>query len=111
MIIGVTLLVVSLIYLLLTGITYYSKKRLKNEENKIYNYMVITTFIGILLEIGCIVVVPIREKMFLLNELFNRLFLSYILVWIFLFTKYIFIISFSNDKKLSIKFRNNKFGL
>ena len=34
MIIGITMLAVSLIYLILTGVTYFTKKRLNNKENK-----------------------------------------------------------------------------
>ena len=51
MIIGVTMLIVSFLYLLLTGIMYYSKQRINNEENNIYNYLIIAAFFGIVLEL------------------------------------------------------------
>ena len=107
MIIGITMLIISFIYLFLTGIMYYSKKRIKNIENKLYNFIIITTFFGIFLEIGCILLVPIMDKHSLLNEVVNRLYLVYIMTWITIFTKYVFAISFDNDKKFSIIVKNN----
>lgn len=103
MIIGITLLIISFVYLLLTGIMYYSKQRIKNIENKIYNYMIIATSIGIILELSCIFLVPVRDKFYLLNEIANRGFLIYILTWAFLFTKYIFAVSFDSKNKISEK--------
>ena len=78
MIIGITMLIISFVYLLLTSIVYYSKKRIKNIENDIYSYMITTTFIGIVFELGCIFLVPIRQTNYYFNELANRGFLLYI---------------------------------
>ena len=107
MIIGITMLSVSMIYLLLTGITYYSKQRVKNDENRVYNYLFIVTILGIILEVNCIFIVPHHLEFPQLNYLVNRLFLTYILTWVFIFTKYILTISFKNKKPLSIKINNN----
>ena len=107
MIIGITMLSVSMIYLLLTGATYYSKQRVKNDENRIYNYLFIVTIIGIILEVSCIFIVPHRMEFPNLNYLVNRLFLTYILTWVFMFTKYILTISFKNKKALSILINKN----
>lgn len=111
MIIGVSILIISFLYLLLTGIMYYSKQRINNRENNLYNNLIITSFLGIVLELSCILIVPFKENLPLLNEIVNRLFLLYILTWIFLFTKYIFYISFNNKKKLSLFIQNNKKSL
>ena len=62
MIIGVTMLIVSFLYLLLTGIMYYSKQRINNEENNIYNYLIIAAFFGIVLELTCILTVPYQDN-------------------------------------------------
>ena len=103
MVIGITLLIINFVYLLLTSIMYYSKKRIKNKENKIYNYMIIVTFIGIILELSCILIVPHKENHYLLNEVVNRGYLIYILTWVSLFTKYIFTISFNSSSKSKLK--------
>lgn len=102
MIIGVTMLIVSFLYLLLTGIMYYSKQRINNEENNIYNYLIIAAFFGIVLELTCILTVPYQDNIPILNEIVNRLFLIYIFTWTFLFTKYIILISFNNKKPISL---------
>ena len=102
MIIGVTMLIVSFLYLLLTGIMYYSKQRINNEENNIYNYLIIAAFFGIVLELTCILTVPYQNSIPILNEIVNRLFLIYIFTWTFLFTKYIILISFNNKKPISL---------
>ena len=107
MIIGIAMLIISFLYLLLTGISYYSKSRIKNKENKVYSELIIITFLGILLELICIIVTP-KSLNFEFKNFVNRLFLMYILTWIFLFTKYIFIVSFNNKKKLSIKIYDSK---
>ena len=102
MVIGLTMLICSMIYLLLTSINYYARQRLNNKEIKIYNWLIYTSFIGIILEIGCILIVPYREEYVLINEIVNRLFLLYILMWVSLFTVYIFTISFDNNGKIAI---------
>ena len=101
------MLTVSMVYLIVLGTSYYSKKRIHNAENKVYNFIIIATFIGILLELSCIVIVPQRFKYPILNEVVNRSYLLYILVWVFLFTKYIFTISMNNEKKISIYLKSN----
>lgn len=101
MIIGKTMLVISMVYLLLTGIIYFTKKRIINIENKIYSKMLVVTFIGIILELGCIYIVPLENAYYYVSVAVNRLFLVYILTWIYLFTKYVFAISFYSERKLN----------
>lgn len=102
MIIGYSMLAMSFVYLVVMSVSYYSKKRIKNSENKIYNFLIIASFMGILLESSCIYVVPISNKYPILNEIVNRSYLLYILVWVFLFTKYIITISIDNKRKISL---------
>jgi hypothetical protein len=101
------MLILSLCYLLLTGIMYYSKKRVSNQENIIYSLLIIAAFLGILLELSCTFLVPVRMQFPITNSIVNRLFLIYILSWVMLFTKYIFAISFDNSKKASLKIKSN----
>ncbi len=107
MYIGITLIVCSLIYTILITAVYFSKKRPENLENKIYNLLIIANFICLLLELSCCFLVPNIAKYPMLNFLGNRFFLISILIWLTLFTRYIFIISFNNDSKLAIKVKQN----
>lgn len=101
------MLVMSFVYLAVMSVSYYSKKRIQNSENKIYNYLIIASFIGIFLESSCIYFVPIRDTYPILNEIVNRSYLLYILVWVFLFTKYVLTISIDNRKKISLFIKKN----
>ena len=96
---GITMLSCSLIYLIMTTFVYCSRQRLKSREIKLYNYLIISSFVGIFLELSCIFIVPYKELYPILNEIVNRAFLLYILVWVSLFTLYVFTISFYNDNK------------
>ncbi len=96
---GITMLVCSLVYLIMTTFVYCSRQRLKSREIKLYNYLIISSFVGIFLELSCIFIVPYKDYYPILNEIINRAFLLYILTWISLFTLYVFTISFYNDNK------------
>ena len=107
MIIGKTMLVISMAYLLLTGFIYFTKKRIANIENNIYSKMLVVTFIGIILEMSCIYIVPLENTLYYFCIAINKLFLIYILTWIYLFTKYVFIISFYKEIKIN-EYKNVK---
>ena len=51
--IRVTLLIISFIYIMLTNIVYFSKSRINNSENAVYEKLLSITPIGLLLELGC----------------------------------------------------------
>lgn len=103
MIIGIVMLIISFAYMLLTAIIYFSKSRITNVENRIYTEMIITIFFGIFLETSSILTVPIRTEAPLINEIVNRGYLLYILVWAFLFTRYIIEISFGGNSNTEKK--------
>lgn len=101
--IGIVMLIISFAYMLLTAIIYFSKSRITNVENRIYTEMIITIFFGIFLETSSILTVPIRTEAPLINEIVNRGYLLYILVWVFLFTRYIIEISFGGNSNTEKK--------
>ena len=45
-----------IIYMIALIIIYYSKDRIKNDENKIYKKMMIANLIGLFLQLGCSIV-------------------------------------------------------
>ncbi len=109
--VGITTLLCSLAYLLLTSTMYYSKQRVLNKENTIYICLVVTSFIGITLELMCIYFVSQLDIFPLITEIVNRGFLLYIFVWDILFSLYIFTISFNGKNSISIFVQKNKFLL
>ena len=103
MAIGIAMLILSFMYLMLTSIVYFSKKRVDNLENRIYETMLSIGFLGIILEIGCIFSTMFEQTSWYPN-LIVRFFLIYIITWMLMFTKYTTIISIyalEKEKKYS----------
>lgn len=85
----------SLFYSLLLIFLISSKKKnyKNNSERKLYNILVISNFIGIIIELLCVVTCRNYKKISFTNSVVLKLYLMYLLTWITTFTKYIFIIS------------------
>ena len=52
----------ALVYIILLMFIYFSKRRYKSKENKIYSILIITSFIGVLLELGCRLTIPLLNE-------------------------------------------------
>lgn len=102
MVIGVSVITCSLIYSIMVTILYFTKKRINNIENKIYKLMVCMNIFGLLNELACCYF-TFYEHTSAFHEimctLFNRLFVLYMLSWLFVFTCYVFFVTFK-DKNL-----------
>ena len=86
----------SLCYITLFMVMILAKRRIKSIENNIYTWLVCTNFVGIILAILCYFTVQHNDKLFLLNYIISRLYLLYLVVFIFLF--FIYLIDVLNDK-------------
>lgn len=104
--IRITLLIVSFIYTMLTSIVYFSKNRINNSENAVYEKLLSITPIGLLLEIGCNVT-AIYKMNELVSSIISRLYLIFILVWLTTFTLYILTITKYKGDKLT-EYKNSK---
>ncbi len=101
--IRITLLIVSFIYTMITSIVYFSKNRINNSENAVYEKLLSITPIGLLLEIGCNVT-AIYKMNDLVSSIISRLYLIFILVWLTTFTLYILTITkYKSDKLIEYK--------
>ena len=78
-------------------IIYFSKKRVNGKETRLYNYLLVLSFIGLIIEILCCITVANQEKFSFLTILVNRIWLLHISNWLFLFTVYIVNISFRKN--------------
>lgn len=104
--IRITLLIVSFIYTMLTSIVYFSKNRINNSENAVYEKLLSITPIGLLLEIGCNVT-AICKMNELVSSIISRIYLIFILVWLTTFTLYILTITKYKGDKLT-EYKNSK---
>ncbi len=79
----------SFVYIVLIGIVYLSKSRMKNEENRLYIYLIISNFVGLTIEVFSTL---LRYRFPDLTFLFNlclKLILVYFIVWPYIFLLYI----------------------
>lgn len=104
--IRVTLLIVSFIYVMLTNIVYFSKNRINNSENAVYEKLLSITPIGLLLEIGCNIT-AIYDMNELVSNIIARLYLIFILTWLTIFTLYVFTITIFKGEKLT-RYKNSR---
>ena len=101
----------SLFYIILLIIVYFSKKRIKSLENKIYSMLLVSNFIGIILAILCYFTVLNYEKMVLINYIVSRLYLVYLVTFIFLFFIYLIVLIEKNNKQKKYNICIKMFGI
>lgn len=95
----------SLVYMIILLILFYSKERVNNFETKLFSIISIINFIGIVLDIIIVYlsyVVPFHPSLYILNKFY----LVYILIWTAIFTIYILNISFDRRGKVVIIMQN-----
>ena len=89
----------SLIYLSILFFVYISKERINSIENKIFQAIMISNIIGLIIELGCFITVINIDKIPVINSIVTKLLLVYYLIYILLFTAYVFIISYKKVDK------------
>ena len=102
------ILVTSLMYSILLVCIYFYKKRLKSLENKLYVSLMITNFIGLLLDIASIFTVTYMDQVPILNSIVTKTYLVYLFTWATLFTVYVFAIARKTVNKMSASFKKNQ---
>ena len=111
MVIGVSVITCSLLYSLLLLAIYLKKERIKTVENKIYSILIIINVFGLLLELLCTYFTynyGSNDTMNILCAFFNKVFIIYLLTWEFVFTLYMFFISFGSNPKYKEKIAKSK---
>ncbi len=92
--------VLSLVYMIFLKMYFISKKHIESREIKIFNNLMSLNIIGLILETFCIVLGTIIKTENLINYVFNKLYLIYLLAFCLLFLNYIFVICNDNNEKL-----------
>ena len=108
---GIVFIVCGLCCSILINIVYFSKKRIFSYENRVYSALIISNLIGLLIELACNITAEFPQLSLSLVTLIVKLYLIYLVTWIFLFTIYIFIISIKNYEKNRIKILKSIFLL
>ena len=97
MIVGMSFIICSFIYMLLLSVVYFSKKRISTIENKMYSILLVLNVIGLVLEFFCCITVPVREQIPIINLICNRAYLLYFASFVSLFTLYIYMVCNKDD--------------
>ena len=91
------MLIFDFVYCFIVAFMYFIKKRINNLENKLYEVLVISNLIGLVLEFFCGILIR-NNKIGLLTILINKLHIMNIILWITIFTIYIVTTCFGESK-------------
>ena len=107
---GNSFTLLSLVYCILLSIVYFSKPRVKNEETKIYSVIVITCLAGNTISVGTYYFMKNLLKYPILNEIFARVYLVFLIIFTALMMLYVMTISINelHKKNLSIYIKSSK---
>ena len=103
---GASFIICSMFYSALLMVLYFTKKKINTRENQVYEAIIITNFVGLVIALFCYLVTLKQEQFPLLTAILNRGYLIYLLTWIMLFVYYTFIVSFK--KKINLHFNKNE---
>lgn len=106
MVVRIAMLIMSLVYIFLVNIVYFSKERLISVENKIYEKLLTFVPCVLCLEICCNLTAIYFPETFLAEIVVKGFFIS-ILFWLVLFSLYICSVTYLRDKKLK-EFKKSK---
>ena len=98
--IGISLSFSSLIFLLIVGIVYFSKERVKNFDNRIFSILLIVTIIGIILDVGGFACFRILEPDNVFSILVSKIYLIYYATYTFILMIYVYYLSFNTKKHI-----------
>ena len=85
---------------LLVIILFFSKKSIKTTETKIYRYLLISNFVGLIIEIFCTYASYISTTSPIASDIILKLYLVYNIGWTLLLMIYVFFVSFPEKYKL-----------
>ncbi len=106
----ISVFLVTLLYLLLIAGIYFSKKKIDSRDNRLYKAIIITSIIGICIDIVQAVLIKNYQSDTVIF-IFNKLFLVYINVWTWIFTEYALNIGNLNNKTTKVLSLLSRIGL
>lgn len=104
--VGLAFLTITFFYSLVLNILFFGRKHIETNETKIFGQMVVTNFIGIILEVLCILFLDFYGEDSLLSIVVNKLFLGYFLIIGYLFSNYVINTSYTLSEKKNEKVFN-----
>lgn len=97
---GIFFPVSALAFSILMIVLYFSKKSVKSIETQLYKTLIITTFVGLIIELLCTFAAYISNTFPLLSDFILKTYLIYNTLWTTILTIYVYYISFPKNKNL-----------
>ena len=101
---GIYLPISALLFSILIMLLFFVKGHINTFETKLYGILIITNFVGLILEILCTVGSLIYDSNRMVADFILKSYLLYLIAWALLFTVYVFYIS--HDKKTNLKIKD-----
>ena len=98
--VGITFTLCSLFYSILLTVVFFYKKRLSTYENRVYSFLILTSLFGAAIGVPCYYIMKDYINFPILNIIFSKGYIFYLLTWITLFAVYIYAISNDDEKKV-----------
>ena len=105
---GIYFPISAIAFSLLIIIVFLIKKPIKSVETRIYKYLLLVNFAGLIIELLCTVAAYISDSHYMLSDFILKLYLVYNISFTALLTIYVYYISINNDKRI-FKYKNSKF--
>ena len=90
--------ILSIVYISFLNFNFIRKKHIDTPELKIFSYLLILNLVGLFIEFGCIVLGNVIGITNFLSIFFNRLYLIYLVGFVYLFLNYVMTISLGSKK-------------
>ena len=94
---NIAFLIVSFIYVIMTAVLFFSKKKVNSIENKIFSIIIIVNIIGVIIDLTS-VTLAFSSYHGIFFRIVNKSYILYLLSWISIFTIYTIHISFDLKK-------------
>lgn len=100
---GNSFTIISFVYITLLTILFFSKKRVKNLETKIYGYIILTCMIGCSLSLGTYYFMKNLDLYPILNIFFSRAYLIFLIFFSSFLTYYLVVVMVNKNKEGYLK--------
>ena len=98
------ILVVS-IFSFTLNLIFFFRKHIKTKETKIFSYLLIVNFIGLIVELVCAYIGYNYETNNLFAHIFTKIYLIYLMTYLFIMTLYVYLIAYSKKEDYYKKLR------
>ena len=91
------------LFSILLLISFFSKKHIRTTETTLFSILIVTNFLGLIIELLCTFAAYIHDDFTILSDFILKLYLVYIITWAGLFTVYVYHTTGPEKQKLNKK--------